>query len=240
MLAYCHACGVDQATLRAALPEVTLASSTSARQPAAPLMLAPGAQWNLYGDGIDPILGAILSDEQLPEGAVAWHHVASYRYEDADDLLCGVVDRWHPLDADGARVRKLDKDGVWRGAYHKTFRQRRPAFPATGWRYKMQPYILPLYRLAELYHRPEGAPVLVCEGEKAVHALLIAKPGWAVTTGPAGADHWDACHTQQLLDVTQDGAAIVLWPDADAAGAKWLVTLTTALRGQRDVRVVRP
>lgn len=224
-MVYCHACGVDQATLRAALPDLTVAQR--AATPRAPLTLAPGAMPNLYGAGVDPLPGAVL-EEAIRPGAVRWDHVASFRYADADDWLCGVVDRWHAVAADGTRV-------------DKTFRQRRPAFPTTGWLYGMGGHVLPLYGLPALYHRPEGAPVLVCEGEKDVHSLRDALPGYAVTTAPGGARGWhDVHHTSQLLDVTRDGAVILLVPDQDRAGCGWAAARLAALRPFRDVRQWSP
>jgi hypothetical protein len=154
-----------------------------------------------------------------------WIHVASYPYGDADNRLCGVVDRWHLLDANGRRV-------------DKTFRVRRPAFPAVGWLHSLGGYTLPLYRLAQAYHRPEGAPVVVVEGEKCVHTVLAAEPGWSVTTCAGGALGWRDLHTQQLLALTADGSEVWLWPDADEAGARWLWTLRRELQRSTRLRIL--
>jgi hypothetical protein len=159
----------------------------------------------------------------MPESV--WIHVASYPYGDADNRLCGVVDRWHRLDADGQRL-------------DKTFRVRRPAFPAVGWLHSLGGYTLPLYRLAQAYHRPEGAPIVVCEGEKCCHAILDAEPGWCVTTCAGGAKGWRDVHTRQLLALAADGSEIWLWPDADAAGEAWRQTLQVALHGRVALRVL--
>jgi hypothetical protein len=219
-LAHCFACKSPQRELRSALPDLKFAVGTAGAR-AEPTLLTEFVV-NAHGDGTDPIRGAALPRE-LPEGAAAWQHVNSFRYVDADNMLVGVVDRLHALDATGQRI-------------DKQFRQRVPRLLGGGWEHHLGGKVLPLYRLPELFHRPEGGPVFVCEGEKDVLALLAAMPGHVATTCPGGANGWRPVHTDLLLQVTRDGGAIVLVPDQDAAGQLWARTLRGALGSRRDVR----
>ena len=214
--------GCSSAALRALLAVPGMSASVVSTRHEAPLL--SGQVHNVWGTDAAPLAGAIVPRDPLPSGA-RWVHHASYRYTDADDRLCGVVDRFHAVQPNGARVAK-------------SFRQRRPAFPRVGWLHGLDGGVLPLYRLSTLLHRPEGLGVVVVEGEKAVHALMGRLPHLAVTTAPGGAAGWRPAHSRQLLSATACGAEVLLWPDADAPGATWLDTLVTALHPHRRMRVV--
>jgi hypothetical protein len=222
VLAYCHANQCSQDALRSALPDLTFATGTGGRR--AEPMLLPGLVRNAHGDTTSPIAGA-APPSGLPAGAVQWEHYGSYRYVDADDLLVGVIDRFHAMGADGRRA-------------DKTFRARRPRFPGTGWEHQLAGGVFPLYKLPNLLHRPEGAPVLCVEGEKDVESLLVKLPGWAVTTCPRGAQGWRTAHTDLLLQVTVDRAEVWLAPDGDKAGQQWREKILSELDGRRVVREV--
>lgn len=227
VLVHCHACHASQAALRAALPDLPLARHAA---PRAPQTLAPGVMPNPHGDGAAPIHGAFVSARQREAAAghapiATWAQYASYRYVDADGWLCGVVDRWHGLDAAGVRHAKL-------------FSQRRPKFPTLGWHYDLGGHSLPLYRLDLCLARPEGAPLVLAEGEKDVEALRAALPGWAVSTCPGGAHGWRDVHTASALELTRDGSEIWLVRDPDAAGAAWQRTIVAALGRKRLIRAV--
>jgi hypothetical protein len=224
VLAYCHANQCSQEVLRSALPDLTLATGTGGRREEPTLL--PGLVLNLFGDGSDPIPGALVN-APLPTAALTWKHVNSFRYADADGLLCGLVDRLHALDTEGQRI-------------DKTFRPRRPRFPDTGWEHQLAGGVFPLYKLPGLFHRPEGAPVLVVEGEKDAEQFMVKLPGWAVTTCPGGAQGWRQVHTDLLLQVTRDRAEVWIAPDGDRAGQQWREKILSELAGRRVVREVGP
>jgi DNA primase len=86
--------------------------------------------------------------------------------------------------------------------------------------------------------RPEGAPLVITEGEKDVEALRDALPGWTVTTSPGGARGWRDVHTRLVLDLTADGSEVILAGDDDDAGAAWQRTILLALHPHRVVKEV--
>ncbi len=91
-----------------------------------------------------------------------------------------------------------------------------------------------------LYRAPQvldaaaaGRPVHVVEGEKDVHALETL--GAVATTSPGGASNWGK------VDITPlTGADVVVVPDKDEAGARYLRDVLASLEGRAaSVRVVR-
>jgi putative DNA primase/helicase len=81
-----------------------------------------------------------------------------------------------------------------------------------GWRAKGIPAPRPLYRLTDILSRPD-APILVCEGEKAVGAATQLFPEHDPTTPMRGAN------SPHLTDWTPvSGRVVVIWPDNDVAG----------------------
>ena len=123
-------------------------------------------------------------------------------------------DTYDYLDADGELVfqvlRYRDADGK------KTFRQRQPDGRG-GWDWKTSGLEKPLYRLPDvLATAAAGGVVVVCEGEKDVHALERA--GYVATTNPGGAggpnqSKWLPQYTRAL-----EGARVVIVCDNDEPG----------------------
>ena len=123
-------------------------------------------------------------------------------------------DTYDYLDADGELVfqvlRYRDADGK------KTFRQRQPDGRG-GWDWKTSGLEKPLYRLPDvLAAAAAGGVVVVCEGEKDVHALERA--GYVATTNPGGAggpnqSKWLPQYTRAL-----EGARVVIVCDNDEPG----------------------
>jgi hypothetical protein len=214
----------------AILAALSLTRADLGRDPATPYVpaepeLVTAAVVNSHGDGTDPVPGG-----QHTTGALdGFTHTHSYRYLNAEGLLVGVVDRFEQYGRDGVRIAK-------------TFRQRVPDLDAPGgWNHSLSGRVLPLYGLPELLHRPEGAPVMACEGEKDVERARVTYPGWTVTSNPSGAKGWRRVHTHQLLGATQAerDTPILLSPDPDPAGAEWLATLRRELGNRRRIEVLR-
>lgn len=123
-----------------------------------------------------------------------------------------------------AVIRSVTPDG-------KTFRQLRRE--GNGWVFGAPPKPWPLYGLS----RVAGADrVVVVEGEKCVHAL--ADIGIVATTSPGGAANAEHADWSPL-----SGKRVVLWPDHDDAGAKYMRSVEAELQRLTDppvVSIVRP
>jgi len=136
---------------------------------------------------------------------------ATYRYEQADGRLVGVVWRWN--NPDGSK-RSIAPGVLVQGS-------RGPRWRAQG-----LPTPTPLYRLAELAAMPANAPVLVVEGEKAADAASIYLPqGAAVAasiggSGAAGKSDWSALQ----------GRCVTIWRDNDDAGARYAAAVAELLK----------
>lgn len=184
--------------------------------------------WLRVTDG-RPLPGAARCAEERPASAGPWQHVASYPYEDASGRLLGVVDRHECSLADGRRAAK-------------TFRPRLLVTDPDGrvsWRHRLDGAVLPLFRLPDLFARAEGAPIIAVEGEK--DALTLAARGYAATTCAGGASAWKRQHTEQLLAASSlrgSPEPLILWADADVAGAAWRAKLLAALTPRRAVQVI--
>jgi hypothetical protein len=200
-------------------------ASASPTAPPPPLTLATVAVVDAWGEGTDPVPGA-----QRTTGPLAGYtHTASYRYRNADRLIVGMVDRFERW-VDGERL-------------DKTFRPRVPDLEVGGgWQHAIGRRVLPLYRWPELLERPAGAVVVACEGEKDVEQIMAKLPGWVATTAPGGATGWCRLHTAQLLAATrtEPDVPVLLAPDDDAAGGKWLGIVRGALDGRRPIQVIAP
>lgn len=83
------------------------------------------------------------------------------------------------------------------------------------WRWKAVPILRPLYGLQQLHARPLDT-VLVCEGEKAADAAQRLLPTYVCMTSPGGANSAEKADWTPLKD-----RRVVIWPDADAAGAAY-------------------
>lgn len=95
----------------------------------------------------------------------------------------------------------------------KTFRQRVPDVTAKkGWRWSLGDVRRVPYRLPDLMAAVEaGHEVYIAEGEKDVHALLLA--GVAATCNSGGAGKWTAAHSAYLA-----GAVVRIVADRDGPG----------------------
>lgn len=85
---------------------------------------------------------------------------------------------------------------------------------ATAWRCKGFPEPRPLYGLPQLAEQP-NAPVIIVEGEKVAVATQNLLDGHVAVTWPGGTGAVRKADWQRLK-----GRAVVIWPDADAPGAK--------------------
>jgi putative DNA primase/helicase len=134
-------------------------------------------------------------------------------------------DKWRYVDADGrvlGYVCRFDPPG-----------ERKQFAPLTLWRdesgglmwlWKQWPSPRPLINLSGLAKNP-SAPVLVVEGEKAARAAVALFPDHAVTTSPGGAE---AASKVDWLPLA--GRHVVIWPDADKAGAGYANDVLSALK----------
>jgi hypothetical protein len=106
---------------------------------------------------------------------------------------------------------------------------------ATGlrWRWKGVPTPRALYGLEKLAALP-GAPVVVCEGEKAADAAVLAFPRSVAVTSPGGARAAGQCDWTPLA-----GRRVLIWPDADEPGAKYAAEIARILHGlQCEVSII--
>lgn len=103
-----------------------------------------------------------------------------------------------------------------------------------GWQWKGVPVPRPLYHLDQLAARPD-APVIVCEGEKAADAAARLAPDHVTTTAPNGAQSPEKADWAPLK-----GRHVVIWPDADEAGAGYAAKVAELARqaGAATVAVV--
>jgi hypothetical protein len=126
-----------------------------------------------------------------------------------------------------AKYDYVDEDGkllfqVLRGD-PKRFSQRRPN--GSGWIWKLDDTRRVLYRLPEIMEAvANDQPIFICEGEKAVDALV--KLGVPATCSPHGAGKWRDSYAQFLND-----APIIILPDNDEPGRKHRDQVATSLSG---------
>ena len=114
----------------------------------------------------------------------------------------------------------------------KGFNQRRPNGNG-GWSWKLGNVPRTLYRIPELIEAvAQERPIFVCEGEKAVNALV--KIGVPATCSPHGAGKWRDAYSPYLK-----GATVVVLPDADAPGRHHAEQVAKSLHGvAASVRVL--
>ncbi len=92
-----------------------------------------------------------------------------------------------------------------------------------AWRWRSWTVPRPLYGLDRLAARP-NAPVVVCEGEKATDAAGRLLPDYVAVTSPHGSK--SAAKADWLALRQRD---VVIWPDADGAGASYAETVARCL-----------
>ena len=174
-----------------------------------------------------PAKGAVVmpvpADAPAPPGAhpVLGSASATWPYTNATGTVLGYVLRF-----DGAGGKEFRPLTLWRSAAG-----RKPE-----WRWESWPLKRPLYGLQRLAERP-GAPVAVCEGEKATDAATRLLPGFAAVTSPNGSKSAGKADWSPLR-----GRAVTVWPDADSAGldyAQQVAKLGTAA-GAASVAIVSP
>ena len=104
------------------------------------------------------------------------------------------------------------------------------------WRWKAWPAPRPLYNLDRLAERPK-AVVIVTEGEKAADAAGRLLPDHVVVTSPNGSKSAAKADWSRLA-----GRRVVIWPDADAAGAAYAEDASRLAReaGAAFVAVLTP
>jgi putative DNA primase/helicase len=143
-----------------------------------------------------------------------------YRYHDAQGRLLGIVCRF-------------DIPGGGKEVLPQTF-CRHVQSGKTQWRWQSWPVRRPLYGLDCLASRP-NAPVIITEGEKAADAARILLPDCVVVSSPGGANAAGKADWQAL-----SGRAIILWPDADAAGQRYadIVAQAAEAAGAASVRCI--
>lgn len=107
---------------------------------------------------------------------------------------------------------------------------------ALEWRWESWPAPRPLYGLDRLAARP-GAPVVLCEGEKAAAAAGRLLPGFVAITSPNGAKSAGKSDWSPLR-----GRLVTVWPDADAPGRKYAeeAARLCAVAGAASVAILTP
>jgi uncharacterized protein (DUF927 family)/5S rRNA maturation endonuclease (ribonuclease M5) len=125
--------------------------------------------------------------------------VEVYPYRGADDALLGHVARYEPA---GQRKQFVPWT-LWREGGR------------LRWRMKHWPSPRPLYGLDRLAASP-SASVVVVEGEKCADAARAVFPRSVVVTSPGGSN---APHKADWSPL--EGRKVLIWPDADEAGAKY-------------------
>lgn len=152
----------------------------------------------------------VPDDAPAPFAAHPKHGKPSLRWayhNEAGKLLCWVY-RFEPKD-----------EGERKQFFPLTYCE-----DATGcrqWRWQGLPEPRPLYRLDALTAN-HGAPVVVCEGEKAADAAALLFPGAACTTMLNGAQSPHKTAWQPLR-----GRTVYLWPDNDEAGRECMAKVAT-------------
>ena len=133
---------------------------------------------------------------------------ASWRYVDHAGELLGFVHRYDSEDGKQFRPQTL-----WRDAQG-----------VLSWRFEAWPIPRPLYGLDLLAANP-AALVVITEGEKAADAGRRLLPGCVVVASPNGSKSAGKADWTPLR-----GRRVVLWPDADEAGAEFVAAVAKGLK----------
>lgn len=123
--------------------------------------------------------------------------VASWAYKDKDGRLMSYVCRIHTGVGEDGKVKKETVPHCWGDG---------------KWRQRSLPKPRSLYRLEELFSRPND-PVCIGEGEKTADALRVFLPGYVCMTWPGGTKAVDLADWSVLT-----GKKVVVFPDADEVG----------------------
>ncbi|KFE51172.1 DUF927 domain-containing protein [Pseudomonas syringae] len=102
------------------------------------------------------------------------------------------------------------------------------------WRWQGLPEPRPLLRLDAIKARP-GAPIVLCEGEKAADAAALLMPDYVASCWPNGTNSWGKADFSPLI-----GRDVLLWPDNDAPGLGCMDALSEHLHelGATSVRMI--
>ncbi len=152
--------------------------------------------------------------------------VATFDYEDENGALLFQVERVEYQNPDGSWVLKED------GKRKKDFLQKRPDPNQPGrWLWNIDgvrkiPYRFPQLIEALNVRSPDRTrPVLIVEGERKVDLLLSW--GFVATCCSMGAEHWTREHAE-CLSAAED---VIVLPDNDRAGRKYLDTVAASMEG---------
>jgi putative DNA primase/helicase len=146
---------------------------------------------------------------------------AKHIYTDAGGAVLGYMWRF---DVDGGKeFRPLTLWGAGDGR-------------KSEWRWEAWPSPRPLYCLHQLALRPL-APVVVCEGEKAVDAAARLLSDFVTVTSPNGSKSAGKADWSVLK-----GRSVLVWPDADEAGVAYAqrVAEFAAAAGAVSIAIVAP
>lgn len=167
-----------------------------------------------------PTLSKAIVNKHAPTGYI---FSRGWRYLDAHSGLLGAVIRFdRPANGLGPDKKVLPLSFCHGLGGRREWRSKAFAAPR------------PLYGLDRLAARPDVA-VLVVEGEKASDAAVVRFPDHAVVTSPGGANSARKADWTPLA-----GRDVVIWPDADAPGARYAADVSEMLRsvGAASVRTV--
>jgi putative DNA primase/helicase len=162
---------------------------------------------------------------ELPEPSRVWV------YRTAEGAAVAVAARYDGTGADGKPTKDVRPWTYGRRLW--TGRDGKPR-DRTRWHCKAPPSPRPLYGLDRLAARP-GAPVLICEGEKAADAAGMLFPDHVAVTSQGGSKSPSKSDWTPLA-----GRAVTIWPDQDQPGARYAVTVADLAKqaGAASVRVV--
>ena len=137
----------------------------------------------------------------------------------------GAVATWQYNDASGQqlyRVHRFDDPSGKRFSWQTAWRLRGGV---VVWRWKGPNGPRPIYGLDRLAAR-QDAPVVVAEGEKASDAAQRIFPELVAVTSPGGAEAPAKADWNALA-----GRRVLLWPDADEPGTRYVATVASRLQG---------
>ena len=185
-----------------------------------------GAQWSCRCPGHKDRKPS-LSFRQTDGQALLRCHAGCETVDVMAALGLGMADLYDDPHA-GVRYDYTNAGGAVTRSVHRTADKR---FRQTG-ATKDQPQ---LYRLpAVIAAVAAGVEVHLVEGEKDVHALESV--GAVATTNPMGSTSWPKVDCEPLR-----GAHVVVVPDRDAAGDRWLLDVQSSLAGvAATMRLARP